>query len=145
MVFTIVNSNMDSKKIDENFSELIYILESKNISLNQIALKHVHSKDACHDIYGLVENSDFVIYMTPLDSEVSQVRLKEFVTHYDLDQHPSAFIIIDSDTLLSVEHVTDHIDMMEDFLEKHNSKVIDARYFKDALQLFKDLTIKGAD
>jgi len=136
---------MNSKKTDQNISELIYILESKNISLNQIALKHVKSNEACQDIFGLIESSDFVIYMTPLDSEASLSRLNDFVTHYDLAQHPSAFIIIDSETILSVEMVSEHIEMMEKFLDKHNSKVIDARYFKDALKLFKDLKVKGAD
>ncbi|MCH4886732.1 hypothetical protein EZV73_04090 [Acidaminobacter sp. JC074] len=137
MLFTLINVNMNHSNADSKLSELIYTLESKNIETNVVSLKNITSKEKCHEINEILTRSELVIYMTVLDSKDSLNRLETFLDHYEYDLHPPMFLIIDSKTLLSVDTVEQHLDRFETFADNHSSRVINAKYFKDALEEFK--------
>ncbi len=139
MVFTVINTNMVHASSDNKLSELLYTLESKNFETMVVNLKNIASDDKCKEIRQMVKQSDMVIYMTTLDSEDSLKRLEVFLNHYNDDFHPPIFLIIDSETLLSVESVERYLDSFEEFALKHQSKIVNAKYFKDALEVFKDM------
>jgi len=137
VLFTLINVNMDHSNADNRLSELVYTLESKNIEANVISLKNITSQEKCQEVIDIISKSELVIYMTVLDSKDSHNRLETFLDHYDKDLHPPMFLIIDSKNLLSVDVVEKHLDTFEIFANNHHSKVINAKYFKDALEEFK--------
>ena len=138
MVFTLINANM-ADQLDSRLSELIYTLESKDVELRHIMLKNITSIKACEEVHSIMESSDFVVYVTPLDSEVSRKRLEMFLSNYKLDNHPATFLILDSESLLSVETVTDYLEEFEVFINNHHSKIVDVQYFKDAIEIFSSI------
>lgn len=140
MVFTLINANIDNESLDVKLTELIYALESKDIILRNIQLKQIKTIEACMDIQRLIESSDFVIYVAPLDSDASMKRLALFQSSYHEESHPPIFLILDSNQLLSVAVVSNYIDMFEDFAKNHNSYIVDVKYFKDAIETFNKLT-----
>ncbi len=140
MVFTLINANM-ADQLDIRLSELIYTLESKNVELRHIMLKNITSVKACEDVHSIMESSDYVIYIALLDSDISRRRLEMFLSNYELDNHPDTFLILDSESLLSVETVADYLDEFETFIRKHNSKIVDVQYFKDAIEIFSSIQI----
>ncbi len=66
MVFTLIHANM-ADQLDSRLSELIYTLESKDVELRHIMLKNITSIKACEEVHSIMESSDFVVYVTPLD------------------------------------------------------------------------------
>ncbi len=141
MVFTLINANVDNQALDMKLSELIYALESKDIILRNIQLKHIRTIEACEEVHQLVESSDFVIYVAPLDSEASIKRLELFQSSYQEESHPPLFLILDSNHLLSVDDVTSYIETFEQFASNHKSHIVDVQYFKDAIETFNKLKI----
>lgn len=132
MILTLINANLEFEHLDHKLSEFIYQLENKTDQVHYIHLKHVDTKD-CQKIQDLVSNSDIAIYVSPLDSEVSQERLKDFLNHFD-GKHPKTFLVLDSNDLLSVTTVTNYIEMFEKFAASHEAKIIDVKYYKDAFE-----------
>lgn len=139
MVFTIINANLEFPEINDKLTEFIYELESINQTVHYILLKNIHDTESCENIGSIVRDSDVVIYISPLDSEISQNRLNTYLEHYK-DHHPNIFLIVDSKDLLSVETVSNYIDKFENFADKHHTRVIDVQYYKDALESLKNIT-----
>lgn len=131
MILTLVNANIEFEHLNHKLSEFIYQLENLGNELHYIHLQHV-SLDDCKSLHQLLALSDLVIYISPLDSKSSQIKLNKFLDNYRGD-HPKIFLVLDSNELLSVQRVTDYIEMFEKFIDKHHSKIIDVQYFKDAL------------
>lgn len=132
MIYSIVNANHDDPKLDIKLSELIYGLESKNIQVNNLVLKHLKTQESYEGIHDIISLSDMAFYVCPLDSQSAVTGLMDFLEQYDLPTHPAIYLILDAQTTLSVETVTDFIDVFEHFASQHNSKIIDVQYFKDA-------------
>ena len=137
MVFTIVNAYVDQGDLDLKLSELIYTLESKNFDVNIIKLENINDDNHCNKARKVIESSDFIIYVAPLDSDISRERLSTYLKAYKNEKHPPLFLVLDSNELLSVETVENYIDEFEIFAEDHHTRIVDVKYFKDALEVFK--------
>lgn len=137
MVFTIVNAYVDQGDLDLKLSELIYTLESKNFDVNIIKLKNINDENHCTKVQEVIETSNFIIYVAPLDSDISRERLSTYLKAYKKEKHPPLFLVLDSNELLSVETVENYIDEFEIFADDHQTRIVDVKYFKDALEVFK--------
>jgi hypothetical protein len=132
MIFSLINANHDDPELDLKVSELIYALESKEVSIDYILLKSLTSEAACDAVHKSISKSEMIIYVCPVDSEKAMDRLIQFNNAYKEDMHPYIYIILDSKRLLSVDEVTEFIDYFEDYAQAHDVKIIDVKYFKDA-------------
>lgn len=138
MVFTIINAYGERDDHDLKLSELVYILESKELNVHVIKLRELSSNDFTR-ISDIIETSDFVIYTAPLDSKLSRKKLSTFLKKNNIKKHPPLFLVLDSYDLLSVKMVETYIDEFERFADQLETTVVDAKYFKDAIEMFKKM------
>lgn len=134
MIYSIIDANLEHQEEDGRISELIYQIESQNIDVEFFSLRQLIEPTSCNEVLDLIEASQLAIYICPVDAILSRRRLKRFLNHYDKQIHPPIYLILDATRLLSVEEVQAYIDEFESFAQQNHSRIVNVKYFKDALE-----------